>query len=186
MTLLSSTTQQSSTFTTTTTTQIPFVQPPTVQTLISSSTTTTPTPEVTIEQDMVKVQNGVSWDDPFPDWDDQMKKFDEGFETDTTDSNNIIPEFIQPISPHKLDDDDKGNHHEYYKHISIVGGIIFGALLGVFLTGGLATYCWRRNIGIARANSSDTDGRTLSGEGNDDFMWVDTRDSREHTRMSRL
>lgn len=63
-------------------------------------------------------------------------------------------------------------------HTSIITVVALVAVaLGTF-SAGVVLYCWRKNKGIARARPYDLDGRTLSAhDANDDFMWMDQRDS---------
>ncbi|OXA56998.1 Sushi, von Willebrand factor type A, EGF and pentraxin domain-containing protein 1 [Folsomia candida] len=139
----------------------------------SSTESNLPSVEVTVTEE--------NWE-PFPD--NTFDKFDKELGVGSYETRDQIPEFIQPISPHKLDD-DHDDHYTKLATISVVGGIVLGALGTLLLVGGVATYCWRKNIGIARPHAGDIDGRTLSGsDANDDFMWVDSN-SRGH-RMSRL
>lgn len=128
-----------------------------------------------------------NWE-PFPN--NAFDKFDQELEAgesityETKSASALLPEFIVPISPHKLGDDEDHAFYKKWGHISIMGGIVLGALGGISLVGGMVTYCWRKKVGIARAGEHDQDGRTLSAsDANDDFMWMDA--SRDH-RMSRL
>lgn len=81
---------------------------------------------------------------------------------------------IRPIYPDML------NNHEggHVGHASMIVGIILIVVGLSTFSAGVVFYCWRKNKGIARARPYDMDGRTLSAhDANDDFMWMEQRDS---------
>ncbi|CAL8073223.1 unnamed protein product [Orchesella dallaii] len=89
---------------------------------------------------------------------------------------------IRPITPDMLninqDGSESNQQHSKLAHASMVGGVTLFIIGLTTFSAGVLLYCWRKNKGIARARPYDMDGRTLSAhDANDDFTWMEQRDS---------